>query len=371
MIFMRPTYSVISLANLKYNYLNIRRRIKLVRVMAVVKADAYGHGVKEVCNALNKLENKPEYYGVAIAGEGAELRGNGVRQPVLVFEPVSKEEAPLIFKHKLIPTVSEDNHLKILLSAGKGKVQKVHIKVNTGMNRLGINYREALAFISRIASDKRFRIDGIYTHFASSDEKDKTFAELQLERFRKLLNTLKEMNINYGLAHAANSGAILDMTEAYFDMVRPGISLYGYYPSLETSESIRLKPVMSLYSVVNSLKIIDKGEGVSYNRKFITDKRTRIAAVPLGYADGFRRDMTHKASAIINGESFRQVGTVTMDRIMFDVGNETKIKTGDKVILLGSIKNKKIDAWDWSRLINTIPYEITCGISKRVPRIYK
>jgi alanine racemase len=341
-------------------------------VMAVVKADAYGHGVKEVCGSLNSLSRKPEYFGVAAAVEGAEVRNNGVKQPILVFEPVTKDEAPLIIKHNLIASVSEERHLKILTSSmKKGKSVAVHIKTDTGMNRLGVNFREAADFIIRVVNDRRFKLDGIYTHFASSDERDKSFANLQLERFRSIIAELKGQKINYGIAHCANSGAILDMPESYFDMVRPGISLYGYYPSLETTESIKLKPVMSLYSIVNSVKTIEAGEGVSYNRRFIAKQRTRIAAVPIGYADGYRRDLTNKASAIIGGKSFSQVGTVTMDRIMLDIGNEAKIKPGDKVILLGKDKNEKIDAWDWSRLISTIPYEITCGISKRVPRIYK
>jgi alanine racemase len=368
---MRPTYSVINLANLKYNYLNIRRRVKGSMVMAVVKADAYGHGVKEVCLSLNSLLNKPEYFGVAVADEGAEVRKNGIIQPILIFEPVTESEAPLIVRHNLIPTVSEDRHLKIISNAAKGKTIKVHIKIDTGMNRLGINFRDAEAFIKKVARDKRFRIDGIYTHFATSDESDKTFANFQLARFKGVIDSLRVSGIDYGIAHCANSGAILDMPDAWMDMVRPGISLYGYYPSLETSESVSLKPVMSLLSIVNSIKTVQAGEAISYNRRFVTDKETRIAAVPIGYADGFRRDLTNKASAIIKGECFRQAGTVTMDRIMFDVGNKTKIKPGDKVILMGRVKNIKIDAWDLSRLIGTIPYEITCGISKRVPRIYK
>jgi alanine racemase len=368
---MRPTYSIINLKNLKYNYLSIRRRVKGSVVMAVVKADAYGHGVKEVCNSLNSLKSRPEYYGVATAAEGAELRKNKIKQPVLVFEPVNREEASLIIKYKLIATVSEESHLKILSDISQGKVVSVHIKIDTGMNRLGIRDSAAALFIEQLVNNRSFRVDGIYTHFATSDEKDKTYAYLQLERFKNLLDKLKQRGINVGKAHCANSGAIWDMPDSYFDMVRPGISLYGYYPSLETTEPVKLKPVMSLYSRVSSVKEVGEGEGISYNRKYITDKKTRIVSVPIGYADGFRRDLTNKASAIINGKCYRQVGTVTMDRIMFDIGTKAKITSGNKVILLGNYKDFKIDAWDWSRLINTIPYEITCGISKRVPRIHK
>lgn len=369
---MRPTKAVINLSHLKYNFLGIRRKVKSVKVMAVVKADAYGHGVKEVCYALNSLKQKPEYFGVATAEEGAELRNLKIKQPVLVFEPVTKNEAGLVLKNNLTATVFEPRHLNILNSTGeKNKIIKVHVKVDTGMNRLGVHFNDAPEFVEKLSRLSRFKIDGIYTHFASSDEKDKSYAFLQLERFKKVLQKLAGKGIDYGAAHCANSGAILDLPGSYFDMVRPGISLYGYYPSLETSGSINLKPVMSVISEVNSVKVVNKGEGISYNRRYYTPKKTKIVSVPIGYADGFRRDLTNKAVALIKGKYYNQVGTVTMDRIMLDVGEESKIKSGDRVILLGGEKDKKIDAWDWGRILNTIPYEITCGISRRVKRVYQ
>ena len=258
------------------------------------------------------------------------------------MSPLLNNEVDLIFKYDLSATIFEDRHIKLISQElnkynkkyiRKKKV-KVHVKVDTGMNRLGISYKDAFNFIARLSKNKNFVIDGIYTHFATSDEKDKEFANLQLARFKDLLNELNNNEINYGLAHAANSGAILDMPEAYFDMVRPGISLYGYYPSLETSESIVLNPVMSLISYVGSVKKISKGDSVSYGRIFTTNKITNIVSVPIGYADGFNRNLSNKSFAIINGKLYPQVGRVTMDRIMFDVGND-EIKPGEKVILLG------------------------------------
>jgi alanine racemase len=245
----------------------------------------------------------------------------------------------------------------------------VHVKVDTGMNRLGINSESALKFIEKLSHNKDFIIDGIYTHFATSDEKDKSFANLQLSRFKELLAELKKRKINYGLAHAANSGAILDMPESYFDMVRPGISLYGYYPSLETTESIKLEPVMSIISKVSSIKSINENDTVSYGRIFTASEKTKIISVPIGYADGFNRNLSNKTKAIIGGKYYNQVGRVTMDRIMFNV-NFDKIKIGDKVILLGKSNGLAINAWDWGTILSTIPYEITCNISRRVPRIY-
>lgn len=375
---MRPTYAVIDLSKLKSNFLNIRKKVKKTKIMAVVKANAYGHGVVETVKALQSLgDKKPEYYAVALADEAVELRKLKIKQPILVFEPITKTEAEVAFNYNLIPTVFNDNHLRLLLrSWNKSKKRnsnykiKVHVKVDTGMNRLGIKYYDAVSFIERLSKSKIFSIDGIYTHFATSDEKDKTFAKLQLNRFNNLLKDLKKKKIYYGLAHAANSGAIIDMPDSYFDMVRPGISLYGYYPSMETSESVPLRPVMSIYSYVASIKELENGEAVSYGRLFTAKKRTKIISVPIGYADGYNRNLTNHAAAIINGKRYRQVGRVTMDRIMFEIGFDD-IKLNDQVILLGKDKNIEITAWDWGRILNTIPYEITCNISERVPRVYK
>jgi len=376
---MRSTYAVINLSNLKKNYINIKHKVKDVKIMAVVKADAYGHGMKEVVYALNSLgDKKPDYYAVAIPDEAVELRKIKIKQPILIFEPFIKNEIDLIFKYDLTVTVFEDRHVKLITQElnkynkkySRKKKVKVHIKVDTGMNRLGINYKDAFDFIFKLSKNKNIIIDGIYTHFATSDEKDKKFANLQLARFNGLLDELNKAGINYGLVHAANSGAILDMPEAYFDMVRPGISLYGYYPSLETSESIVLNPVMSIISYVGSIKKIRKGDTVSYGRIFKANKRMNIISVPIGYADGFNRNLSNKSFAIINSKLYPQVGRVTMDRIMFNVGDD-EIEPGIKVILLGSQNGININAWDWSKQLNTIPYEITCNISKRIPRVYK
>lgn len=370
---MRPTYALINLSNLKRNFLNIKKKVKNAKVMAVVKADAYGHGVKETVFALNSLdEKKPDYYAVAFIDEAIELRSFGIAEPILIFEPVFEQDTESIYRFDLIPTVFTKKHLAILSKnrpAYFKKKLKVHVKVDSGMNRLGIHHSQAVEFIQQLSKSNDFIIDGVYTHFATSDEKNKSFANLQLARFKKNIEELKSRNINFGLVHTANSGAILDIPEAYFDMVRPGVSLYGNYPSLDTTESIKLLPVMSIISHIAAVKTIDKGESVSYGRRFIAKKNTKIVTVPIGYADGFSRSFTNRFRAIINGKYYNQVGTVTMDRIMFDVHN-SKIKIGDEVILLGKKNKLEITAWDWSKKLGTIPYEITCGISKRVRRVY-
>lgn len=372
---MRLTKAIINTGNLKKNFLNIRKKVGEAKVMAVVKADAYGQGVNTVVKALNSLgKQKPEYYAVATPDEGVELREMGIKQPILIFDPIDNYQVNKFFRYNLIPSIFTKEHLNIILNEKKRLKSKkmilVHVKIDTGMNRLGVDSSNAVKFIEILSFDKNFYIDGIFTHFATSDEVGSDYAKLQIKRFDEILNKLKVNNIKFGLAHAANSGAIIDFPEAYYDMVRPGISLYGYYPSLKTSESIKLYPVMSLVSKVSTVKTIKCGESVSYSRRYFAKKETKIISVPIGYADGFSRSLTNKAQAIIKGKVYNQVGTVTMDRIMFDVGNDI-IKINDDVILIGKKGKLKIDAWDWSKITNTIPYEVICGISKRVPRVVK
>jgi len=370
---MRPTKAIINLAHLKANYLSIRKKTK-TKVLAVVKADAYGHGVAEVVKALNSIKAKPEYFGVALTEEGSELRKLKVAQPILIFEPPTKNNIAEIVNNNLIPSVFCDEHLSLIekySSKNLAELQsKVHVKVNTGMGRIGISYKDAVAFVERISRNKKFILDGIYTHFATSDEQDKTYAKLQLKRFNLVLEELRKRNIRANVIHCANSGAILTMPESYFDMVRPGISLYGYQPSLEINSDVKLQPVMSLISEVSTCAWFEKGESVSYGRKYILKKRSQIISVPIGYADGVNRNLSNKIVCLIKDKIFPQVGRITMDRIMFDVG-DTEIPIGEKVILLGAQNSLIIDAWDWSKELKTIPYEITCNISKRVPRVYR
>jgi len=369
---MRLTRAEINLSNLRYNYLNIRKKVSNYPVMAVVKADAYGHGMIETVSALEKLNNKkPAYYGVAMVEEGIELREAKVtKSPIVVFSPFKKEEVNDSIKFKLIPTIASEQEIEELSKLKIRKKLKVQINIDTGMGRVGLPFEKAIGLVDRLSKIKNIIIDGIYTHFATSDEGNKTYAELQLKRFTEIIERAKGANIEVGIIHTANSGAILDMPKAIFDLVRVGISLYGYYPSAETSESVKLKPVMSLLSEVASVNRVKKGTPISYGRKYKTKYDTKIISVSIGYADGINRGLTNKMFCIIKNKKYPQVGTVTMDRIMFNIG-DANIKVGDKVILLGKSKNEEISASDWCIALNTIPYEITCGISKRVTRIYK
>jgi alanine racemase len=364
---MNSTYAKINLKNLRYNFLSIRRKTK-TKVMAVVKADAYGHGMVECVKLFETLgEKKPEYYGVALLKEGIELRKS--KQTIVCFAPFSKDDFKFYLKYKISPTITSEKQVEDLINIKTNRKIKIHININSGMGRLGLSFKNAVKEIQKLSKVNHIIIDGIYTHFATSDEKDKTFAYLQLERFKKIVNELKEMNIKIGIIHAANSGAILDMPEAYFDMVRPGISLYGYYPSLETSESIKLKPVMAIHSKISTIMNIEKGETIGYGRIFTAKKKMKSATIPIGYADGLLRGLSNKMKVIIGNSYYNQIGRISMDRISIDVGN-SNIKENTKVILLGKKGKLEITAWDWAKTLNTIPYEITCTISKRVQREY-
>ncbi|RPI66486.1 MAG: alanine racemase, partial [Ignavibacteriales bacterium] len=239
---MHSSQAIIRLSHLKFNLLQVRKKIGTVKLMAVVKADAYGHGAVEVVKYYNSLgKYKPDYYAVACTKEAVELREAGIKDPILVFDPFEKINAEACIKYNLIATVFNKKHIEIL--KGFPKKIKVHIKTDTGMNRVGIDYHDAYDFVKYVYNRKEFILDGFYTHFAEADSRDKTFTLLQLKRFNEIVAKLKSENIKLGLVHAANSSAMLDLADSYFDMVRCGITLYGYYPSLETSESVKLKPV--------------------------------------------------------------------------------------------------------------------------------
>ncbi|MCS7228952.1 MAG: alanine racemase [Candidatus Kryptonium sp.] len=366
---MRATRAEIDLSAFEFNFKQVRKLVGGgIKIMAVVKANAYGHGAIEISKLAISLG--ADYLAVAIPEEGIELRENGIDIPILVFTPAFEYQMELFFKYDLTATITslESAQKFNVLSDKFGKKAKCHIKVDTGMGRIGIDYKNAYEFVKKIYYDfKNLYIEGIYTHFATSDERDKSFAYLQFERFISIIREINMSGIDIPLKHCANSGAILDMPETYLDMVRPGIMLYGYHPSLEVKNRIELKPVMTLKSKVAFVKEVEPGTSISYGRRFIAKEKTKIATIPIGYADGFRRSLTNLGKVEINGVIFPVVGTVTMDQIMVDVGLSTDIKVGDDVILFG---NGNITAWDVASLLGTIPYEICCGISSRVPRIY-
>jgi alanine racemase len=367
----RPTIAEISLRALAYNLKGIRRKIgKSVKVMGVVKANAYGHGLTEVAKFL---ENQSiDYLGVANAEEGVALREAGLRSPIHVFTLPSKSQARLYGDFQLESTVCSETDARLLNADAERRHVSlpIHLKIDTGMNRIGVRAAGLPKLLKALSKMRRLEIKGVYTHFATADQKDKTFSKQQLVRFHEALDILRAEGVTSEHIHCAGSAAILDLPESYYSMVRPGIMLYGYYPSHQTSESVPIRPVLTLKSEVSLVKWIEPGESVSYGRRFIAKRRTQIATLPLGYADGYMRLLTGKGEVLIGGRRFSVVGTICMDQIMVDAGS-SDVSAGDEAVLIGRQGREKIDAWDLAERIGTIPYEICTNISSRVPRIYR
>ena len=359
----------IDLKALTGNLRGIRTKVgKSVRVMAVVKANAYGHGIIEVSRHLEK--QRVDYFGVANAEEGVVLIEAGLKTPVHVFTLPSVEQSALPLQYGLEPTICSEADAGLLnRHAQRAKrTLPVHLKIDTGMNRIGARVHELPALLRQLARMPRLEIKGVYTHFAAADWQDKTFSRHQLSEFHKAVDILHRAGVEPELVHCAGSSGILDLPESYFSMVRPGIMLYGYYPSHETSKSVRIQPVLSLKSRVSFVKWIEKGESVSYGRRYYAARRTKIATLPLGYADGYFRLLTGRSFVLIGKKKFPIVGTICMDQLMADVGN-TDVRVGDEAVLIGRQGNESISAWDLASLVGTIPYEICTNISSRVPRI--
>ena len=365
----RPTVAVIDLDALAHNLKGIRKKVgRTVNVMAVVKANAYGHGIVEVASFLRK--SGVEYFGVANAEEGVVLREAGIKTPILVFTIPAAKQIPLFTDLSLEATVGSELEARQLNTQAvrARKSLNVHLKIDTGMNRIGVKPAQLGSVLGILGGLKRIEIKGVYTHFATADKRDKTFALQQLDLFKGALKTLEVSGVSPELIHCSGSAGILDLPESYFSMVRPGIMMYGYYPSDETTESVKLKPVLSLKSRVSVVKKIEAVESVSYGRRFIAGQKTTIATIPVGYADGYMRMLTGQSNVLIGGKVFPTAGTICMDQLMVDVGN-ADVGVGDEAVLIGRQGKNTITAWDLAAKIGTIPYEICTNISSRVPRI--
>ncbi len=368
---LRPTFVEIDLSAIAFNIKEIKKWVYPAQVMAVVKADGYGHGALQVARVA--LKSGASYLGVALVEEGIYLRQQGIKEPILVFSGAFEEQLKSFFDFSLEITVyKEITAIKLSEIAHElNKTIDVHIKVDTGMGRIGIAHDKAVPFIEFVNKFDGVSLKGLYTHFATSDEKDKKYTNLQFNRFNKIISQLKKKSIHVPLKHAANSGAIIDLPETHLDMVRPGIMMYGHYPSDETWESVAIKPAMTFKSKVSYIKDVPKNTCISYGRKFITKEATRLATIPVGYADGYNRLLSSKGIVTIRGNKFPVVGRVCMDLIVVDLGEDRTIQEGDEVILFGREEDNAFTVKEMCNKLNTIPYEVTCWVSKRVPRKYK
>ncbi len=371
---MNRTWVEIDLDALAFNMRSIRKCTnKNAIITAVVKADAYGHGVLEVSRVL--LENGADRLAVACISEAKQLRRAGLSVPILILGASEVEDAEEIVENEVTAAVFSYEIAKAISQAAKklDKVAKVHIKVDSGMSRIGVvageNDEAAISEIEKIAALPNLEIEGIFSHFSTSDEKISDYTKRQLDIFLKFCDKLKDIGYNIPIRHIANSAAIMMYPESHLDMVRAGVVLYGLYPSGEVDrKKLPLVPVMSMKSHITMVKEKEAGWGVSYGKEYITERRTKIATVPVGYADGYTRSIAKEGKILVKNETLAKIiGRICMDQCMIDVTNVNNINAGDEVTLFGadSVTADDIAAW-----ANTINYEVVCLISKRVPRVY-
>ena len=378
------TWAEINLEAYAHNIRELKRLTRPpARLMAVVKANGYGHGAVEV--AREALQNGAQYLGVARINEAIPLREAGLEVPILIFGYSPPDLAPVLMDYELTQTVYSLSTASALSEQAtrKGKKINVHLKVDSGMGRLGFllettngnphdnaaqNPAREIEAITRLPG---LTVEGIFTHFATADSADKSYADLQLDRFMDLLNRLQREGLEPPLRHAANSGALIDMPGSHLDMVRPGIATYGLYPSNEVNKRIvDLKPVMTLKSKIIHLKRVAPGFNISYGITFQTKNHTTIATVPVGYADGFNRLLSSRGHMLIHGRRVPIVGRVCMDLTMLDVGGISKVALEDEVVVFGEQGNEAVTADEIASSLDTINYEVVSTITGRVPRVY-
>ena len=377
---MRPTYLEVNLTQLKQNLENIRAKVAPAKVLVVLKSNAYGHGVDGVAPFIAPFA---DYIGVAIVEEGIHLRKMGIATPILVMGGTLLEQLPDFFEYDLTLAASSLDLLTAAeqLAASTRKRLKVHLKIDTGMERIGVREYEAETLIQRSLACSHLEIEGIFTHFANSEtlesdglpsavseltESRLVKASLQLKRFQEVLSIYEKLGVPHPpMRHTANSGATLLLPDSYYEMVRPGVMFYGVYPARDVEKTIDVKPALTWKSKVVYSKITRPGRGVSYGSLWQAEAPTRIVTIPCGYADGYFRRMTNEARVVINGKSYPQVGRICMDQFMVNVG-EDDVKVGDEVTLLGNGIAPE-DLADW---VGTNEYEVMTNISARVPRVF-
>jgi alanine racemase len=361
----------IDLDRLKENFRKVKRLVGPdKRILVAVKADAYGHSSVAVSRAL--AAEGVSTLGVASLEEAIEIKRGGAEVPVLILSPSSFMEVPEIVTEGFTSTVSNIEYARKLsvVARALNKKMKVHVEVDTGMGRTGVNYSGAADFIRQVRELDSIQVEGIFTHFANAEESDKTFALEQLKRFTQVLEELKARSLEVPLVHAANSASLLDIRESHFNMVRPGLVIYGMYPSRWVKRQIDVEPVMTFKARIAHLNSIPRGETVSYGRTYAAPKDCTVAVVSVGYGDGYSRALSNKGEVLIRGKRFSIVGVVCMDLTMVDVTGHPEIRVGDEVILMGKSGEEEISADELARLSGTISYDVTCSVGPRVPRVF-
>ncbi|TFI52398.1 alanine racemase [Mastigocladus laminosus UU774] len=363
----------IDLVALSHNVQQLRQFLSpRTQLMAVVKADAYGHGAITV--AQTALQSGASWLGVATVPEGIQLREAGIKAPILILGATHTPEQIYAIAHwELQPTLCSPKQAlvfsNILEAINHSSPIPVHIKLDTGMSRLGTNWQQACEFVQLVRSLPHLKIASVYSHLATADSPDPSVMQLQHRRFQEAIAQIKALGIKPPCLHLANSAATLSDKQLHYNMVRAGLLIYGLYPATHLRSQIDLKPVLQLRARVTQVKTIAAGTGVSYSHQFIAKEEMRIAVVGIGYADGVPRNLSNKMQVLIRGQRVQQIGTITMDQLMIDISALPDIQEGEVVTLLGQDGKQQISADDWANQLNTISWEILCGFKHRLPRL--
>ncbi|KAA3655067.1 MAG: alanine racemase [Chloroflexi bacterium] len=367
---LRPTQVEVNLTRLTENYRAIETAVSPATIMPILKANAYGHGLVEVARHVVSLG--APYLGVAYLEEGILLREAGIKVPILVLGGIIGNQVPLFLQHDLTLTASSTEKMHQINDAARemGVRAKVHLKIDTGMERIGVHYYNAESLLETALTCGHCQVEGIYSHLANADTADLTHARLQIERFNQVLDFYTQRGLPHPpLRHMANSGGILQMPKSHYDMVRAGILMYGVYPSDEVAKTVPVQPALTWKSRVVYFKVVKPGHPVSYGSAWVTDHMVRVVTIPVGYGDGYFRSMSDSAEVIIRGKRYPVVGRICMDQMMVNIEWETAYNN-DEVILIGKSNDTAITVEDIAAWANTIPYEVLTNINTRVPRIY-
>ena len=367
----RPTHVEIDLDQLTANYRAVERAVTPARMSPVVKADAYGHGLVEVARLFESCG--PAGLAVAFLEEGAKLREDGIVCPILVMGGLDVSQIPDFLHFGLTMTVSSVHAVEPIEEAAErmGTVARVHAKVDTGMGRMGVRPEGAAELLDALRSSPRVEVEGVYSHCATADEPDPTQTLDQMATFRRVVSYFADRDLPTPTLHLANSGAVLQHPGSYFDLVRPGLMLYGVYPADAIPRTVKVEPALTWRSRVVLSKRLPAGSPVSYGATWAPDRDTGIVVVPMGYGDGYPRLLSNRGEVLIRGRRHPVVGRVCMDQFMVDVGPDTDIRVGDEVVIIGAQDDERITANELAAWAETIPYEILTGITSRVPRRYR
>ena len=363
----------VDLNAIRHNLKQVRNKLhKGTKLMVIIKADAYGHGAVPIAKALD--EEWIDAYGVAIIEEAIELRAAGITKPILILGYTPKEQYSLVVAYDVTQTVFQYEMAEALSAEAvrQGRPAKIHIKIDTGMSRIGYpDSPESVKEIKQISQLDGIQIEGLFTHFARADETDKSSTERQLQRFLDFTDILEREGISIPIKHASNSAGAIDHKRAELNMIRCGIATYGIYPSEEVSRTeVQLIPAMELITHVIYVKEVEAGVGISYGATYVTGRKTKVATIPVGYADGYSRNLSNTGKVIIHGQYAPIIGRICMDQFMVDVTDIDGVKQGDFVTLLGREGNSYISVEELAAWSHSFPYELVCNVGKRIPRVY-